>query len=236
MQQAVNTAKKMAAFFRVDLGLSLTEPVDMTKVIMKTGISLLKTPLQGSISGLYLRADSVKVILINSTKSMGHQNFTLAHELYHAQCEEQRSRAYSAKQSERLANTFASFFLMPERGVIEVLNARKAIESPGIGDIIYLEQFYSVSHAAMLCHLTALRIIDNHKAKAVEHGVIGMAQRLGYGDALYKPTNERSIISDYAEKAKEAHDTGLITDTRYQELLAEIGLAQEILADTDDVK
>lgn len=242
MRQVVNTAKKLAASLRVDLGLSLTEPVDMTKVMMKTGVSLLKNPLQGKISGLYLQIGSVKVILINSAKSLGHQNFTMAHEFYHALYDESLSRTCTARieeredQSERLANAFASFFLMPEQGLIGALSARKAIGSPGLEDIIFLEQLYSVSHAAALCQLMTLKILTKHKAETFRHGVIAMARQLGFGDALYKPTNERAILSDYAEKAKLASDKGLITDARYRELLAEIGLSPNILRDFEDVE
>ena len=50
--------------------------------VVKSRVSLLKTSLQGEISGLYLQIDFVKVILINSAKSLGHQNFTLTHEFY----------------------------------------------------------------------------------------------------------------------------------------------------------
>ena len=120
---------------------------------------------------------------------------------------------------------------MPEQGLIEALSACRAISSPGLRDIIFFEQLYGVSHAAMLYQLTTLKLLTKYKAEVFRHGVIGMAKQLGYGETLYTPTNERRILSDYAEKAKLASDEGLITDASYRELFAEIGLSSDTLED-----
>jgi|SRR5690554_3555411 len=223
---------KLAASARVKFGLSLTEPVDVTKVLMKSRISRLKRPLQGAISGLFLRADSTKVILINSARSLGHQNFTMAHELYHALYDEStESKVCTAgkwdtkNKAERIADDFASHFLMPEAGIFENLTLRGALNSPEINDIIYLEQLYNVSHAAMLYRLSTLRLISKNQAEDLKHGIKALARQLGYPLDLYEPTFEEVVISDYAEKAKIAYDKGLITSSRYRELLAEINIS-----------
>jgi hypothetical protein len=43
------------------------------------------------------------------------------------------------------------------------------------------------------------------------------------------PTNDKAIISDYAEKAVEALQKNLITESRYEEILADADLLESVM-------
>ena len=43
------------------------------------------------------------------------------------------------------------------------------------------------------------------------------------------PTNDTTIISDYAEKAQEALQKNLITEARYEEILVDADLQDEVI-------
>lgn len=83
--QIENKARMLANQARLSFGFNVFEPVDISKVFQIIGISLIKNPLKVDISGIFIKTGRAKVILINSGKTLGHQNFTAAHELYHSE-------------------------------------------------------------------------------------------------------------------------------------------------------
>ena len=230
--QIENKARMLANQARLSFGFNVFEPVDISKVFQIIGITLIKKPLKGDISGIFLKTGRAKVILINSSKTLGHQNFTAAHELYHSEYDDGlegkmcKAGKFNIKNiAEVLADFFATHFLMPEEGIrfmlAKKMRNRQEIHMP---DIIFLEQFYSISHTAMLNRLIDLKIINKDKKGAFLNGFTTWAKILGYDDSLYLPTYDSKILSEYAELAKLALDRDLITYSRYEELLADADL------------
>lgn len=232
LEKIERRARRLAGDERSLYGFNGYEPVDVFKVLKIAGISCIKKPLKSDISGIFLKASNVKVILINSNKSIGHQNFTAAHELYHSEFDEglegrvcKVGKFDITNEPEIIADYFAAHFLMPEEGIRINLDKRlKDRDEIDIGDVIFLEQLYSVSHLAMLNRLLNLKIIDSAKKDEFLLCIRMRARVLGYDDSLYLPSNDSKIFSDYAEKAKLALDKDLITFSRYEELLADADL------------
>jgi hypothetical protein len=52
---------------------------------------------------------------------------------------------------------------------------------------------------------------------------------------LYLPTNDKTIISDYAEKASEALQKNIITASRYEEILADADLLEKVMGVVKEV-
>jgi hypothetical protein len=77
----------------------------------------------------------------------------------------------------------------------------------------------------MLNRLRQMEILTPEEIDRFRSGVIDRALRSGYDVSLYRPTNERKIISEYAEKALEALEKDLISEGKYEELLLEGGFA-----------
>jgi len=230
-------ARQLAIDTRLRLGLQSTDYFDVYRTVTSLGITCVKRPLESSISGVTLKTNKVKVILVNSSKTLGHQNFTVAHELYHCLYDENLvSRACKTETfargsgSEQVADLFATCLLMPEDAIFNQLRLRKKLDVKlTLADIINLEQFFGVSRKAMCWRLEDLKLITREQSEKCCINVIRSARSLGKNTDLYMPTNDKIIISDYAEKAGEALQKNLITDSRYEEILADADLLEKVM-------
>jgi Zn-dependent peptidase ImmA (M78 family) len=234
---AESKARQLAIDTRLTLGLQSTEHFDVYRAVSSLRITCIKRPLESNISGATLKTNKVKVILVNSSKTLGHQNFTIAHELYHCLYDENLvSRACKTEtfgQSrgiEQVANMFAVYLLMPEDAILNQLRLRKKLDMKlTLADIINLEQFFGVSRKAICWRLEDLKFITREQSEKCCINVIQSARSLGKNTDLYMATNDKVIISDYAEKANEALLKNLITDSRYEEILADADLLEEVV-------
>jgi len=230
-------ARQLAIDTRLKLGLQSTEHLDVYRAVTSLGITCVKRPLESSISGATLKTDKVKLILVNSSKTLGHQNFTVAHEIYHCLYDENlvskacKTESFNrAPESEETADLFATHLLMPEDAIFNQLRLRKRLDvALTLADIINLEQFFGVSRKAMCWRLEDLKLITRELSERCCTNVIQSARSLGKSTALYRPTHEKSIISDYAEKASEALQKNVITQSRYEEILADADLFESVI-------
>ena len=76
-------AELLASKFRLDCGLSSTEPISTKSVLRILNIITVYKPLSNKFYGLSTKKDGFSFILINSATTRGRQHFTIAHELYH---------------------------------------------------------------------------------------------------------------------------------------------------------
>jgi Zn-dependent peptidase ImmA (M78 family) len=241
MNHLDSKARDLAIKARQEFGFNTLEPIDILKILTLSKISCIKKPI-GEMSGIYVNLDNVRVVIINTNRSVGHQNFTAAHELYHSKYDKglasrvcQVNRFDERDESELLADLFAANFLMPEDGIYHYLYQR--VDSPdklNINDIIFLEQIFGVSHKAMLIRLCHLGIIDDCRKEELLPDIRINAKIYGYDDYLYRPSNDTKILSEYAEKARLAFERDLITNSRYEELLAEAGIYLNFDEEEDD--
>jgi len=234
---------QLAIDTRLRLGLQSTEHFDVYRAVTSLGITCVKRSLESNISGATLKTNKVKVILVNSSKTLGHQNFTVVHELYHCLYDENLvSRVCKTETfarvsgSEQVADLFATLLLMPEDAIFNQLRLRKKLDVKlTLADIVNLEQFFGVSRKAMCWRLEDLKLITREQSEECCINVIQSARSLGKNTDLYMPTNDKIIISDYAEKASEALQKNLITDSRYEEILADADLLEEVMGVVEEV-
>jgi Zn-dependent peptidase ImmA (M78 family) len=239
--------RQLAIDTRMKLGLQSTEHCDVDRALVSLGVTCIKRPLESSMSGATLKTERARLILVNTTKTLGHQHFTVAHELYHVLHDEHlasiacRVGAFEkASNSEQIADAFAVHLLMPEDAIAHQLRLRKPEGGElTVADVVHLEQFFGVSRKTMCWRLEDLGLITRDHEDKLCLNVIQSAKSLGKSTDLYKATRATELISDYAEKAAEALEKGLITEARYEELLADAGLLDKVMggveeADSDD--
>lgn len=133
----------------------------------------------------------------------------MAHELYHLYFDEAKESQVSrmaigvGDANEKCADQFASYLLMPPASLsesLEAIRAKSREDLLGVEDVIRLEQYYGLSHKAMLYRLVSDGILTAQEAAAMEMGVMGMAARLGYDTSLYRPApeeKERMVLGRY---------------------------------------
>ena len=148
-------------------------------------------PMKMSVSGCTFRNDDDLIILINSSQSKGHQNFTLAHELYHLLDDETFvicSQNFN-DDIEKNADDFASNFLMSENALYDFIDTNN-IENWTVDDVVKCEQYFQLDHFKLIERLYCEKLIDKNQFEEFYSNIIPKSASLGYDTSLYEPTVE----------------------------------------------
>ena len=173
------------------------------------------------------KISSDMLIGINSNMSIGRQNFTLAHELYHLLYEENKNNFvicdYSSESdSEIEANIFASYLLIPYEGLKRYVKNMN-ISKWTLYDVIAAEQYYQISHMALLFRLVEQNFITEEESEEFQNVKISHEARIrGFNDDLYYPSPEdRKYFSlgNYVKSVGKAYSSNKISVGKKDELL-----------------
>jgi len=220
-----------AASVRKKLGEDNYSPIDIFVLLQNIPeITMTLYPLGSNISGVCVKKKSSSIIIVNSGMSIGRQRFTLAHELYHYYFDENILSTVCPTQidtgdiKEREADHFASYLLIPQPALYELLQNRKQKQNQKltIEDIIFLEQYFKVSRKAMLFRLQEEKELTRTEALRMQINVISSAARLGYDVSLYKPlgaNNQKQTLGYYVKSAEKLLANNIISTGKYEEYL-----------------
>lgn len=227
----INLIENQVSKFRQMTGLSDAEAVNLKSLLLKLNVLTIYRPLSEKFSGMSLKSENKKFILINSNQSVCRQHFTIAHELYHLFFEDNpipHNCCSDSKKSdsEQSADAFALLFLMPADGVRQMISDEELISGRiSMASILRIEHYFSVSHSAALNRLFDLKLISRiEREKYKEYPVKKTAREYGYDTSLYEPGNNNLVIGNFGEKAKNLYDKGKISEGHYLELLHKIGI------------
>lgn len=145
--------EKQVSEFRMDNGLSATEPITLKSLLLKLNILTVFRPLSDNFSGMCLKDNSEhRFMLINSNQPRGRQHFTIAHELYHLYIEKKPTPhkcnpgCASKDPIEQCADMFASSLLMPEGGICQLIPEMELkTKNISMATVLKLEHYFSVS-------------------------------------------------------------------------------------------
>lgn len=207
-------------------------PIDIFAIVngwKEKKITIVKYPMSSRISGMCTKENKDIVICINSSTSYGRQRFTLAHELYHVLYEDEIDRVIcdmsmngEKSESEREADKFASYLLMPYDALMEYESDKSKWN---IEKIIDAEQFFQVSHQAMLYRLVFDNLLSSEIAEEYKSIIVSSkAARLGYGKELYVPTDiskQYFTTGEYIRKVEKMAERDMISNGKREELLLE---------------
>ena len=161
-----NQLNAEAIQLREKWGLNPNGSIDITSAVLSKlpNLTLLYIPFSENTSGMCINDGNIEIIGINSTMTKGRQRFTLAHELYHLLIEENTGKPIICNNplrddSEREADKFASYLLMSEEGLIQYCNMN-SIDEWNLSNIISVEQYFQISHRALLIRLLNNRLIS----------------------------------------------------------------------------
>lgn len=214
---------------RESLGEDANSPVDIFSLVSQIeGLTLVFYPLGKNISGMCVKDKDIKLIAINSTMSYGRQRFSLAHELYHLYYDDASgfnvcSRILDPKsENEKCADQFASYFLAPYKSLRAAINKVIKKGSLSMQNVIALEQYFGMSHLAMLWRLVSEGYLSQEKLDDYNYGVISAARTLGYDDKLYNPTPiefQSRTYGHYLKQVEELRQNDLVSSGKIDELL-----------------
>lgn len=213
--------------FRKSVGEDESSPMDIFRIALKVDdLTIVHYPLGENISGICIKSPKSNVIAINSKNTLGRQNFTLAHELYHLYFDETNTSICTITPStplERAADQFASYLLLPPAAIKqEYDNYVRKHGKFTVDGVIYLEQLYGVSRQAMLICLQDIKVLSSADADKMKSGVIAKASALGYDIALYRPLpDEKQYMTHgaYIKNVNTLLEKEKISDGKYEELL-----------------
>lgn len=223
----------LAFDFRKNQSLSEIEPLNCKSLLLKLNTLTVYRPLSDNFSGMCLKKDKLTFILINSNHPRGKQHFTIAHELYHLFCQSDfkphicnPGNSNEVDLNEKMANAFAAELLMPEMGLkkmIPITELEKKVIS--ISTILKLENYFSVSHAALVIRLRSMNLIGSKQHNdLINLKIKQTAKEYGFGLSLYEPGNEGVVIGDYGIIAKQLFIENKISEGHYYELMNCIGI------------
>ena len=225
--------QKNAHQFRMDNGIGSDEPLNFGSLFHRLKIIAVYKEMSDSFSGMSIKIDDYRFILINSSNPIGRQNFTICHELFHLFVQEDftshkcTTGEFNRKdKSEYDADRFASYLLIPEEGIIKTipddeLKKKNLISLP---TFLKIEQYYACSRTALLYRLDCLDIIDIKKYDEFRINVSREAVKLGFDSYLYLPDKTDKVVGDYGELANKLFDTESISETHYASLMRDIGV------------
>jgi Zn-dependent peptidase ImmA (M78 family) len=227
----------LAQEFRQKNGLSYTEPLKLKSLLQKANVLTIYKPLSSKFSGMSIKIDYqeniFRFMLVNSEHPVGKQHFTVCHELYHLYYQKDFKAAVSNAGSfnkkgnpeEYNADIFASYLLLPEDGIWEIIpEAERSKNKIEIGTILSIEQYYGSSHTASLFRLLNMGLIDIKLKDEYSLGIMALARKFGYGTSLYEKDNENDVIGDYGKLAYKAWEEGIVSESAYFGLLKDLGV------------
>ena len=179
--QVHRVAAREAARAHLELGIDTSRRVDPFVALEAEGVLVMRRPLHG-VAGLYLPGNRVEGtrpgVLINVSHPVSKQRFTAAHELAHHRRDRDLildeetdwiARGVAPElDRERIAESFASFFLMPRRLIEATLKSLGVRPNDLDAESAYaLSLEFGTSYAATIQHLSAANMISLPQRRAL---------------------------------------------------------------------
>ena len=234
--------KKDASEFRNELGYGITDAVNFNSLLIKLDIITVFKRLSNNFSGMAISITKPekKFILINSDHSVGRQNFSVCHELFHLYKDEDFHPHHSSAEAfdkrarnEYYADIFASCFLLPEDGILSLIPDKQLPKDKiTVDTILKIEHYFRCSRSALLYRLKELNIISSTYYDRYSQNVKLTAKLYGYSTDLYEPGNEGKVIGNYGSIAKSLFDEETISEGHYISLMKDIGI--DVFNDNND--
>ncbi len=206
-------------------GLDEFTPIDIFRVVLEKldNVTICFFDTEENLSGSSIKTKDQNIIFINSRHSLGRQRFTLAHEIYHLKYDKQFGVCdldHGNDTIEEQADLFASCLLM-SNGALFNYELENDIKEWNLDLVIQAEQYFQISHKAMLRRLSNLGRISEETAEDYLPSITYNALIRGYDTKLYKPFSEEKnlILGNYVQMIKKAYDTDSISDSKKDELL-----------------
>lgn len=224
--------KKKAVEFRNEWGFGSTDPISLKSLLLKLNVITVFEALSDDFSGMSVITGDDKFMLINANHSLGRQHFTICHELYHLFVDENfkphhcHTGSFDKKDlNEYKSDVFASYILIPENGVINLIPESEIKKDKiTIQTILKIENYFSCSRMAFLFRLKDLKLISSTKFDEFSVNVKSNAKAYGYSSSLYEPGNNNLVIGDYGTIAKQLFDKDKISEGHYVSLMSDIGI------------
>lgn len=233
--------KSYTVEFRNRYGYNSSEPIDFISLLQQLDIITVFRNCN-DFSGLSIKEDDNCFMLVNAAHSIGRQNFTIGHELYHLFYDKEFKThkcnvgLFPTKdKNERMADIFASHLLIPEEGISRMIpDAEDGKDKLSLATILKIEQTYNCSRTALLKQLYKMKYISKEFHEKYAQNIKRGAISHGYSTKLYEPGEEKALLGSYGSLAHKLFDEEKISEGHFNELMMAIGVDINEIQSNDD--
>ena len=223
-------ARKVRRYFN----LGVAPMLNVKRFLDAKGYQVFAVPLgqdEGSLSGLFfLHPRLGTIIVFNEMQAYTRFPFTLSHEIAHCLFHWDRPAvlcridARESDPQEDFADRFASYFLIPQEGLQELLDAMgiKTVKHPE--EVVHIARYFGLSYRATVHRLETDRKLGAPKEEFKGVKPVALAKSLGYSPLPYEfgvrplPPEER-LPRIFLELSYRALNERLLSLRRVAEIL-----------------
>ncbi len=232
-----------ASEFRSQNNIGPKETIKLESLLLKLNVITIFLPFKSDFSGMSMKLNDKRFMLINSENTIGRQNFTICHELYHLFIQKDftymmcKTGLFDKKDKiEYQADSFAAYFLLPDEGIWALIpENERAKNKVSLPTIVRIEQYFSCSRQALMYRLSELNFLGHEKYEIYMTNVKNSARKLGYPTTLYESGNANLVLGNYGEIANLLYNRNLISQTNFTNLMNDIGIKDEEIFNTDTI-
>lgn len=198
-----------------ELGIDTSQPIDPFLALQRSGVLVMRQPLD-RLAGAYLPATSTAGdqpgVLINVSHPLSRQRYTAAHELWHhrrdrdlvldSDTEWLARGGDSQSDRERLAEAFASWFLMPKRLVTSMIDML-GVSPPHFDEqsVYALSLELGTSYTATVRQLYGLKTLTaTLRDRLLKTTPQSIKRALGEADLAKDPWRDVRLIGTWAHR------------------------------------
>ena len=231
---------------RHELRIGSLGKTDPFQLLVEQGIIHIRKPLgseSARISGFISKTNGFIVVCTNSSKSLGHERFAAAHELYHFfydlhdRTKEWNHLSYAERfvmqdeEIEYLADQFAVHFMMPEDAVFHFINLFFPKEHDQIKPehVVVLQHQFGVSYDAMTLRLLECEIIcssqyEHLRAMGKDIDFLKkVAKQEGIMDSYFEPKHVFEVPRKYFHILRSNFEANYISFYKLRDILKMLG-------------
>ncbi|HAL09590.1 MAG TPA: hypothetical protein DCO67_06430 [Staphylococcus sp.] len=214
---------------------NIAHPIeDSLSVLSDMGFYIIKAIAPNNLSGFYMKKDKFPFIFVNTAHSLGRQNFSLWHEVYHHYMKHQNgiSDFTSNIIVEREAEIFAGIVLLPDQEIIK-WSEKYDIKKPQT--IARMSEYYQMSFNAIVIRGIQLGRIDfatYYQLKKLS--TIEYHQELQFiykennlNTSVIEPTHDIKVSPNIMDILVNNYKKNLTTSDKINEIINEIGVLND---------
>lgn len=198
---------------------------DLTTLLSAQGYYILKATAPHNLSGFYMKKAGYPFIFINSSHTLGRQNFSLLHEVYHHIMNHQNgiSDFNSNSLEEREAEIFAGLVLLPDKEIEKWSDQELASPST----IAEISSYYQMSFSGTLVRLMQTGHVNYEQFKTLQQ--LSRQDRFEDLKNIYEdkeletnilyPSNRTQISENMMHILEQNYESGLTTADTINEII-----------------
>lgn len=207
---------------------NITYPIsNPLQTLADLGYYVIKAEAPQNLSGFYMKKDRFPFVFVNSAHSLGRQNFSLWHEVYHHYMNHENgiSDFNSKSIEEREAEIFAGCIMLPAREIKKL--AVKPIDAEFIASV---SASYQMSFNAVAVRFMQEQYIsyetyqEMSKLSAVENAEIlhDLYEKQSLSADILHPTNGVKISENIMQVLSENFENGRVKQHTVNEIIGRI--------------